>query len=275
MTNPLGPANLRIAANAWSDMSDGATKIPRPVVAVRETRAPGAGKEHVMVDRWKRYGPLAGVLFVALTVAALVTPQTPDTKASGAKVITFFHDHHNSMVAAEYLLAFAGIFAIAYFVSVADYLRRCGSRVLATMTVAGAIVAAGGFFLGAGLMTALTDRTTSLTPDAAQALNFLQDDAFAPLLFAGLAIATTSMGAAMLRTKALPKALGIITVVVGAALATGFVSWFAFLASGPLTLVVAGYVYKRLGRPESITLPGVPEQRAVAADKAAEESVQA
>ncbi|MDQ1696187.1 MAG: hypothetical protein QOJ03_1540, partial [Frankiaceae bacterium] len=96
---------------------------------------------------------------------------------------------------------------------------------------------------------------------AAQALNQVQEDLFFVTLFGGLMLATLAMGIAMLRTKALPKALGIVTVIVGVVAASGIASWFAFMATGPLTIVIAGYVYQRLGQPASVTMPDVPAPR--------------
>ena len=81
-----------------------------------------------------------------------------------------------------------------------------------------------------------------------------------PAMFAGLGIAVLSIGVAELRTKSLPKALGIITTIVGVVALTGIGSWLAFMAAGPLALVIAGYVYERMGRPAQITMPDVPAQ---------------
>ena len=92
---------------------------------------------------------------------------------------------------------------------------------------------------------------------------------FRSVLFAGFALATTSAGVAMLRTKALPTALGVVTTIVGVGFATGIVSWFAFMATGPLTLVIAAYVYARSGQPTEITLPDAIPAQATAEQKTA------
>jgi hypothetical protein len=46
--------------------------------------------------------------------------------------------------------------------------------------------------------------------------------------------------------------------------ASGIGGWFAFMGSGPLILVIAGYLYQRTGQPDAITIPDVPDQRASA-----------
>lgn len=215
-----------------------------------------------MVDRFKRLAPLSGIVMVAVTVVALALGSSPETKDSAARVVQWYHNHHDAAIAQSVLLAYAGALAVLFFTSVAAYLRRCGAQVLAmTMVIGGGIMAAG-FMLGAGLNYALTDHTRSLSPGAAQALNYLQDDAFGFMLFAGLLVAMLSMGVAMLRTNSYPKALGIISVIVGIGAGTVVVSWFAFMATGLVTLVVAGYTYHYLGRPDEIVLPAeIPAAR--------------
>ena len=115
--------------------------------------------------------------------------------------------------------------------------------------------------IAAGAIFAANDGPQHFGVDEARALNVLQNNLFIPVMLGGLTIATLSMGVAMLRTKALPAALGVITVIVGVVGLSGIVSWFGFLASGPLTLVIAGYVYQRLGQPASIALPDIPAAR--------------
>lgn len=215
-----------------------------------------------MNARARRLAPFAGYVMVALLVVLLTTiGDTPDVKDSGAKVIAFYQQHKTSTHVGDYLLAFAALAAVVYFTAVAGFLRSRGSQLLASTTMAGAIMTATGLCLGAGLNEALVDQPLRLTAPAAQALNVLSNDLFGIVLFAGLALATTSAGVAMLRTKALPTALGVITTIVGVAFATGVASWFAFMATGPLTLVVAAYVYSRSAQPAEITLPDtIPAQ---------------
>jgi len=217
-----------------------------------------------MTDRWKRLvPPVAGIGFVAAIVVAVVLGNTPDAGSSGAKVIRYYTTHHGRANADILLLAYGAVMAVVFYAGMAGYLRRRGSDLLATLTVAGGVLMAAGFAVGAGAYAALNDHTTKLSADAAQALNNVNEDIFFVALFGGLALVTLSMGIAMLRTQAMPKALGIITVIVGVGAISGIGSWFAFMASAPLTLAIAWFLYERTGEPESITLPDVPEQRVV------------
>jgi hypothetical protein len=215
-----------------------------------------------MVDRWKRIAPLAAVPVVGLVITALSLPQTPDSTASGAKVLAFAQHHRTSITATALLIAYAGALSVLYFSSLSGYLRSRGANQLATTTMVGGGLFAAGMLVGAGTAAALTDAPHHMSADAAQAVNIVQNDAFAPMMFAGLGIAVLSSGVAMLRTKSMPKALGIVTVVVGVADLSGIVSWFGFMASGLLLLVTAGYLYQRIGQPLEITIPEVPAPRA-------------
>jgi hypothetical protein len=188
---------------------------------------------------------------------------TPDAGDSGAKILAYYNSHQGRSGAALILFGYAAVMAVIFYSGVASYLRRRGAELTATLTVAGGVLFATALLIGAGSIAALTDHTDKLTPDAAQALNSVSEDLFWVAMLAGLMVATLSMGIGMLQTKSMPKALGIVTVVVGVVAASGIGGWFAFLGSGPLILVIAGYLYQRTGSQETITLPEVPGQRAV------------
>jgi hypothetical protein len=199
---------------------------------------------------------------VAALVVAVAIGSTPDAGSSGTKVVDHFTSHHGRMNADIVLLAYSSVMAVAFYAGMASYLRRRGSDLLATITVVGGAIMAVGLCLAAGATEAINDHTSKLSPDAAQALNNLNEDIFFVAIFSGMALVTLAIGLSILRTQAMPKALGIITVIVGVVALSGIGSWFGFMAGGPLTLVLAGYLYQRTGQPEQITMPDVPDQRA-------------
>jgi FtsH-binding integral membrane protein len=216
-----------------------------------------------MTDRWKRLTPpLAGVVLVALVVVGLFMSDTPNAGDSGTKVLAYYNSHQGRTGAALILFGYAGVMSVIFYSGVATYLRRRGAELTATLTIAGGVLFGASLCLGAGTAAVLIDHTDRLSPDAAQALNSVSEDLFWVMMIAGLMIATVSMGIGMLQTKSMPKALGIVTLVVGAVAASGIGGWFAFMGSGPLILVIAGYLYQRTGQPEEIVLPEVPGQRA-------------
>ena len=221
-----------------------------------------------MTDRWKRLvPPLAGVGFVACVVVAFrLLNSSPDAGASGAKVAAYFASHHGRAVASAALMAYGAALALVYFTGLASYLRRRGSQILSTLTVAGGVLMAVGMAVAAGTLVAITDKTSRLDASALQAVNQIGSDLPWVMVVGGSAIATLAVGIASLRTSAFPKALGIVITVVGVVAISGIVVWFGFLATGPLTLVVAGYLYQRSGKPDTITMPDVPAQRDAAAE---------
>jgi FtsH-binding integral membrane protein len=215
-----------------------------------------------MAQRWRRLTPpLAGVALVALVVVGLLMQDTPNVDASGAKVLDYYTSHEGRTGASLIIFGYAGVMAIVFYSGVATYLRRRGAELTATLTVAGGVVFGASLCLASGTAAVLIDEPDKMSPDVAQALNRVSEDLFWVMMIAGLMIATLSMGIAMLQTKSMPKALGIATVVVGVVAASGIGGWFAFMGSGPLILVIAGYLYQRTGQPEAITLPDVPDQR--------------
>jgi hypothetical protein len=216
-----------------------------------------------MTDRWKRLvPPVAGVALVAGLVAAVIIGNTPDAGSSGTKVVNYFTSHHGRTNADVVLLAYSSLMAVVFYTGMATYMRSRGADMLATITVVGGAILATGLGIAAGATEAVNDHTSKLSTGAAQALNNINEDIFFVAVFGGLALATLAMGISFLRTNAMPKALGIITVIVGVVAVSGIGSWFGFMGAGVLNLVLAGYLYQRTGRPESITIPDVPDQRA-------------
>jgi hypothetical protein len=213
------------------------------------------------MDRFKRLAPLSGVVVVAGMVTLFALPSPPDTSASGAKVITWFRHHHTEAYVVAAMLAYVAAAAALYFSALGSFLRRSGSDLLATTTTVGGALFAMGALLGTGAVVAINDGPQNFSPEMARALNVIQNDLFFPAVIAGFAIATLSSGVALIRTRSLPLALGIITTVVGVVAVSGIASWFGFLAGGPLILVTAGYVYARTGASAQITLPDMPGQR--------------
>lgn len=215
-----------------------------------------------MADRWRRLVPLSGVVMVGLVVTVIaLTSDQPGASDGARKVAAYYSSHHGRTDTQVVLLAYAALFAIGYFVSVAHYLRSRGAQTMATYTIVGGTLTAIGFGLGAGANAALGEGTGHLSVSALQAVNAVQSDLFWPAMIVGMTVATLAIGVSSLRTKALPKPLAILLVIDGVGGVSGIGSWIAFMLSGLLTLVVAGYVCQRSGAPASISLPDVPSQR--------------
>jgi hypothetical protein len=227
-----------------------------------------------MADRWKRMAPLAGIVFVGLVVASImVSSDQPEVGDSAASVAAYYDSHDGVTIAQVVMLSYAAIFAVVYFVSVAQFLRARGAQTMATIALVGGSLAAAGCGLAAGASAMLAEANSHFDAAQMQVLNVVGLDLFWPTMVGGMVLSTLAIGVSILRTKALPKWFGILTVVVGVVGISGIGSWFGFMGSGVTTIATALWVYARLGRPESISLPEMPEQRAdadvAAPDKAA------
>ena len=114
---------------------------------------------------------MAGVAMVAVIVVGIALGNTPDAGASGAKVLQYYSSHHDRQNAEVLLFGYSAVFAIVFYAGMASYLRKRGSEILSTLTMVGGAVMAVGLALGAGTTAVITDHTSKLSPDAAQALN--------------------------------------------------------------------------------------------------------
>jgi hypothetical protein len=184
-----------------------------------------------MLDRWTRFAPLLGVVFVVvLAVSFAVTGNTPSSTDSGDKVIAYYRDHKSAQQASAFLGLFALVFGVFFFSVLRAILRSRGAGGLAAAAFGGGILLAVGGASFSGFSLALADAPDKLSPAAAQALNLLNNDFFFPLA-AGAAVFMIGNGLAVVRTGALPVWLGWVAVVIGVAAATpaGFVAFLALL----------------------------------------------
>ena len=216
-----------------------------------------------MSDRWSLRAPLTGVVFVVLLVIAFaVTGGSPDVKAGGAKVISYYKAHSGSERAGAILGAIAAVFWLFFAGSLRDHLRRFGaSDGLAATAFGGAVLFAVGDAIFSALGFTLSDSPGSLDPAAAQALNVLGNDLFFPLAV-GNGVFLLANGLAIVRGKVLPAWLGWAAIVLGV-LAVSPAGFVAFVGLGIWTLIAAGFMLTGAGRAESTPLAR-PEQAGAA-----------
>jgi hypothetical protein len=217
-----------------------------------------------MRNRWTRLAPLTGLVFVVLTVIGIfASHSTPNSDASGARVIAFYEAHHSAQSANDIVLTFAFIFFLFFAGSLRAYLRRTPVvEALAALVLAGAVLMTVGFTLFNGIDFSLADVPSKLSPSAAQALNLLDNDLFMPV-FAGACVFGISSGLAILRGARLPKWLGWVAIVIGIASASP-AFFFALIALLVWTVVVSILIYTRSGTATQPPVAG-PAGAAVAA----------
>jgi hypothetical protein len=146
--------------------------------------------------RWFRYAPLLGVLFVILAAAGfLVAGDTPDVKALPPEIQDKYDDEAKHLIGL-YLLTLGAV-ALLFFASHLRAVLRLLDPIgrLPNAAFAGAITAAVGFMVAAGIHGALTEAVHEKTVSgpALQALNVLDNWSFVPFS-AGIAVLMIATG---------------------------------------------------------------------------------
>jgi hypothetical protein len=211
-----------------------------------------------MSNRWNRLGALAGVPFVGLVLAVtFLTGSTPNSKASGAKVIAFYHTHHTREAVAAYLFALSVVVGMFFYGALRGHLRQHPAAAnLASTGFGGAVLFAAGAALSAGTAATLVDVPTRLSPSAAQALNVVGSDLTYYLFGTGLVVVMLASGIAIVRSGLLPRWLGWAAIVIAVAAVSAVLFWAAFLATGLWTLITSVTMYRR-GEQRTIEIPNV------------------
>jgi hypothetical protein len=183
-------------------------------------------------DPLQRLLPLSGVVFGAILATGLaLTSGEPDDGASRADTYAYWHSHHGvQLVSSLILIPLAVLFLVAFAAELRRALRsgEAGEAVYSPIALAGGIVAAVGLgvtgTLGAAVATAARHGDVGATYTLAQ----LHSYDWVPWM-AGFGVLLLASGIGGLRTRALPRPLAIIAVVLGVACLTpaGFFALFA------------------------------------------------
>ena len=204
----------------------------------------------------RRLAPLSGILFVVLTVIAFtaLAGNTPDIKASPAKIASFYSTHHANQELAAHILAI-GVAFLAIFAASCWPLMRDVHYLWSALFFGGAVIAASGFLIGAGIHLALADGAHhQLDPAALQALNALDSDDY---LAFGIGIGIMMLGAAgaMIARAGAMRWLGWIALVLGIASFTPL-GFLGFLGAGIWIIVVSVLFFRQGGdEPAGVSAP--------------------
>jgi hypothetical protein len=200
-----------------------------------------------------RVAPLTGVVAVALTVAGfLLLGDTPGVGDPGREVGSYYDDHRAQTGVSLYLLIIAGVlfvFFAAYLARVVQDLRPVGEW-LHRVVLAGGVLIAVGFLVGAALTLALLDLSdkSSASPQALQALNAVNEDFFIPFV-AGMGVMLLAAGLATVRANGspLPRWMSWAALVLGVLVFIPWVGFFAFMLAG-VWVIVASVLLGRSAR---------------------------
>jgi hypothetical protein len=164
---------------------------------------------------------------------------TPDTKASAQKVLDYYRIHRNRQMGAAAILAIGAAVLLMF----AGWLRGLLNRApatgrLAAIAFGGGVIATAGFFVAAGMHTALADSGKYADSNAvAQALNILDDDNYFAWAF-GIALLVFAAGWSFIRTRAFPLWFGILGVVFGVVTFTP-IGFFALMGDALWIIVLS------------------------------------
>jgi hypothetical protein len=201
-------------------------------------------------DPWALSGPLAGVSFVASLVAlnALAQARYPMPGADSAVIRRYFSEEHGParLGAAAQLVCAASVAVFTRSAAALAARARPRSLGLRAATMAGGALAAGSLSASAVTTAALTTRRGQDDASADELYRFMFVTG-GPVHGVGLGMLVGSLGAAGLRTGALPRRLS------KAALASSVAG-----ALSPLALIAKpALVFIPLGRLSALAVTGV------------------
>src|SRR3954464_1676361 len=170
-----------------------------------------------MTGRLDRAFALSGVAFVIAMIGVfIVAGSSPDTHDSAAKVVSFYAKHHSRLETAGFLIAIPAALLALFTGALRQRLRRTdgGSIAATTAAIAGGTVAATGFMVFGGAQVAVADASGHVSSASMQTLNVLQNDSFIPAI-GGFGVFLLATGIAAHQTRALPRWLAYVAMVLG------------------------------------------------------------
>ncbi len=190
----------------------------------------------------RRWLALCGVVAPIVVVLAFtaVGGDTPDDKASAAKVLSYYRDHKDASMVAALMVAIAAVLFVLYAPRLRDALRgdELGSGMLPLAAFAGLVVLGSGLLFMAVVHFALVQAADHRFAIAAQTLNILDNNDFF-VLVGGFAIVLFAAGIATVRRPVLPKWLGWVAIVSAILCLAGPVGFVGAILAALWILVTA------------------------------------
>ena len=190
----------------------------------------------------KRIAPLAGIVFVVISVfaIAILGGNTPDGTASPAKVTSFYLDHHGAQAAAAHILPIGTIFLVVFAAGTYAALPKSRgdlAKLGEIVFLIGSAVTAAALLAAASLHLALAEGVhDNISPVASQALNAI--DNHNDPLFVSIGILLIGAGGAMIPHRGALRWLGWIALVAGIVMFTPL-GFFAVLV-GLVWIIATG-----------------------------------
>ena len=136
---------------------------------------------------------------------------------------------------------------VIFYGQLRDYLRdHEGSRGLTATAFGGVVLFAASGAMGAGILWALADSPSHLSPAAAQALYLTNTDVTYGLSLAGIALLFFCFGLAIVNSGLLPKWLGWVAFPLTLIALVPPIGFAAFIGAGIWTLIASVAMWRRL-----------------------------
>jgi hypothetical protein len=212
-----------------------------------------------MTARWERLAALTGVVAVALWIAGVVMLETvsPEDENSPQALLAYFEDEGTTLLVGAFLFALGTAFFVWFLGSLrAAFLAGEGMPGRVT-----AIAFAGGigkavFDLGVmgGFVAGALGADENLTPEAAQAIFWMDDAFFIGAEFMGLVFMAAS-ALLVFRTRVLPVWMGWLALVIAIGLLVVVIGWVFLLFGLPLWVLLASLLLWRAEAGPARTAP--------------------
>ncbi len=200
-----------------------------------------------MSNRYDRFVPLAGVAWAVLAVAGVLTGggETPEADASPRKIISYYSSHASEIETSAVLFVLAFLFFLVFCAALRAFLRRNSvNEPLATLLLASAVIITIPAGIGGGVELGLAQNIHHMGPEAAQAVNLVENEVFVPVLVGGFLFGVSG-ALAILRGGQLPAWLGWVAIVMAIAFVIPPAIFAALIILVLWSAVVGVLVFKR------------------------------
>jgi hypothetical protein len=140
----------------------------------------------------------------------------PDANVSTSDAVDFWTQNRGSQMTVAILASLSGLALLWFAGTLRSVLRRAeGGDTLATISLAGAVVAVSGFFLDTSIEYTAAHSAGDVPAQVTQTLSVLQADTWLPIA-GGFAVFGLATGLALLYGAVMPKWLAWVSLVAGA-----------------------------------------------------------
>ena len=191
--------------------------------------------------RWLALCGVAAALLVPLGVF-VVGGSTPDDKASGDEVVSFYRDHLAANRVAALMVVIGAALLVLFGVRLRELLDGDGpgANSFSLAAFGGAVLTSAGLLHAAAGHFALVDASDHQFAASAQTLNVLDTRSFFGIV-GGFAVLFLAAGIATVRHPVLPRWLGWAAIVIGVLSVAGPIGGLGFVL-GLVWLLVVGII---------------------------------